>query len=119
MDSIYVVAKELGAKLVKRKYILAIAESCTGGKASHSITSIPGSSQYFERGFITYTNIAKVEMLGVNPKLLSEHTAISAIIAQEMVKGVLNNSHADVAFSITGLAGPEGGNSDHPIGTVF
>jgi len=97
--------------------MLATAESCTGGLLSAAITDIPGSSAIFDRGFVTYTNAAKVEMLGVRPATLTAHGAVSEEIAREMAEGALRRSHADLAVAITGIAGP-GGSEHKPEGRV-
>lgn len=98
-------------------HVLATAESCTGGMVSSAITSVPGSSDVFDRAFVTYTNRAKVEMLGVRPDTLSDHGAVSEEVAREMAAGALDRSQASIAVSITGIAGP--GGSDHkPEGRV-
>ena len=96
---------------------VATAESCTGGLVAGAITDIPGSSAIMERGFVTYTNDAKVEMLGVSPATLEAHGAVSEQVAEEMAEGALNNSLADIAVSITGIAGP-GGSEFKPEGRV-
>ncbi len=111
-------AAELGAALEQKGWKLALAESCTGGMAAQYVTSIPGSSAWFERGFVTYSNAAKIEMLGVSLTTLQQHGAVSEQTALEMAVGALNHSHADVAAAITGIAGPDGGTADKPVGTV-
>lgn len=111
-------AIKLGAALKAHAYMLALAESCTGGLVSQEITSVAGSSAWFDRGFVTYSNCAKVEMLGVAEQTLLNYGAVSEATALEMVKGALKNSHAQIAGSITGIAGPDGGTADKPVGTV-
>ncbi len=111
-------ASELGAALKARGLMLAMAESCTGGMVAQAITSIAGSSTWFERGFITYSNAAKIEMLGVSGKTLEQFGAVSEQAALEMATGALKNSHAQIAGSITGIAGPDGGTPEKPVGTV-
>ena len=108
----------LGSTLKGRKLTLALAESCTGGMVAQMITSIAGSSAWFDRGFVTYSNAAKVEMLEVSTTTLSQFGAVSEQTAIEMATGALKHSHADVAASITGIAGPEGGSVEKPVGTV-
>ncbi len=98
---------------------LATAESCTGGLIAKTITDVPGSSAWFDRGFISYGNKAKQEMLGVNAQTLAQFGAVSAHTAQEMAAGALQHSDADFAVAVTGIAGPEGDGSEHPVGTVF
>lgn len=97
---------------------LATAESCTGGWVAQVLTHTPGSSAWFERGFITYANEAKIEMLGVRPETLAAHGAISIETAAEMAAGAIERSHASISLAITGLAGPTGGSSRKPVGTV-
>jgi nicotinamide-nucleotide amidase len=111
-------AAELGAFLKARDWILTLAESCTGGLVSATITEIPGSSAWFDRGFVTYSNVAKIEMLGVLPNTLEKFGAVSEETAREMALGALNHSQANVAISITGIAGPDGGSVEKPVGTV-
>jgi nicotinamide-nucleotide amidase len=112
-------ARRLGAVLVARGWRLAAAESCTGGGVAHTITEIAGSSAWFERGFVTYSNEAKHEMLGVPEDTLRMHGAVSAATAEAMVTGALTHSHADLAVAITGVAGPGGGSDEKPVGTVW
>jgi nicotinamide-nucleotide amidase len=97
----------------------AMAESCTGGLAAALLTSIPGSSNMVDRGFVTYSNEAKMEMLGVPREIIETHGAVSAPCAEAMAKGALQRSGADVAVSITGIAGPGGGSEAKPVGLVF
>lgn len=111
-------ATELGTTLKQKGWKLALAESCTGGMAAQYITAIPGSSGWFERGFVTYSNAAKIEMLGVSPQSLDQHGAVSEQTAREMALGALKHSHADIAVAITGIAGPDGGSAEKPVGTV-
>jgi nicotinamide-nucleotide amidase len=111
-------AADLGQSLLRRGWRLAVAESCTGGWAAQALTSVAGSSQWFERGFVTYSNDAKMEVLGVHNKTLVQFGAASVETAREMAEGVLAHSRAQVAFAITGIAGPSGGTPDKPVGTV-
>ena len=111
-------AAKVGALLSSNGQKLATAESCTGGWAAQCLTAIAGSSEWFERGFVTYSNAAKHEMLGVAQKTLDEHGAVSEACAGEMALGALRHSHADWALAITGIAGPTGGTSDKPVGKV-
>jgi len=97
---------------------IATAESCTGGLVAKLITDLAGSSQWFERGFVTYSNLAKEQMLGVDGQLLTDFGAVSEPVAEAMAKGALNHSQAQFALSITGIAGPEGGTKTKPIGLV-
>ena len=97
---------------------IAAAESCTGGLIAAALTAIPGSSDVFERGFVTYSNEAKCEMLGVPAALIAEHGAVSAEVAHAMAEGALAHSRADVAVAVTGVAGPGGGSEAKPVGLV-
>ena len=111
-------AQELSEILVTNGLTISVAESCTGGSLSHTITSIPGASSYFDCGYITYSNQSKVEMLGVDAQTIKTYGAVSEEVALEMVIGVTTKSHSDVAISITGVAGPTGGTPEKPVGTV-
>ena len=111
-------ANELGDKLKARGWMLTTAESCTGGWVGHIITALPGSSHWYERGFITYANAAKIEMLGVPAATLAAHGAVSEETASAMAAGALANSHAQAALAITGIAGPGGGTPKKPVGLV-
>lgn len=105
-------------KAKERGFRIATAESCTGGLVSAALTDIPGASDVFDRGFVTYSNAAKIDMLGVSDAILAEHGAVSAETAQVMAKGALEHSLADVAVAITGVAGPGGGTPQKPVGLV-
>ncbi len=98
---------------------IATAESCTGGMIASAITDIAGSSAVFDRGFVTYSNEAKTHMLGVSIDIIEIAGAVSEIVAREMVSGALDNSRADIAVAVTGVAGPGGGSEDKPVGLVF
>lgn len=111
--------KSLSERLRTQKLKLATAESCTGGLIATSITEISGSSDVFDRGFVTYSNLSKIEMLGVHEETLEKFGAVSEETAREMVEGVLSNSEADIAVSVTGIAGPTGGSNEKPVGLVF
>lgn len=121
-------AKELGALLTTRHLILTLAESCTGGMVAETITSVAGSSAWFDCGFVTYSNQSKISLLGVLSKTLQEHGAVSEETAKEMALGCLNRvtlnsrnskpNHTHIAGSITGIAGPDGGTAEKPVGTV-
>jgi nicotinamide-nucleotide amidase len=117
-QTLYKLATRVGRALKKRELMVATAESCTGGWIGQAITMVPGSSEWFERGFITYTYISKREMLGVSARSLAKHGAVSEQVVREMVRGALARSHAQVAVSISGVAGPAGGTPDKPVGTV-
>ena len=109
----------LGESLRAQGLRLATAESCTGGMIAAACTTIAGSSDWFERGFVTYSNAAKAEMLGVDAALIAAHGAVSAEVARAMADGALAHSHADLAVAVTGVAGPGGGSKDKPVGTVW
>lgn len=111
-------AGALGHRLQAAQLMLATAESCTGGWVAKVVTDIPGSSSWFDRGFVTYTNGAKQDMLGVPARALEVHGAVSEEVAQEMARGALEHSLAGVAVAVTGIAGPDGGSEDKPVGTV-
>ena len=111
-------AKRLGARLRRANDMLATAESCTGGWAAQVVTSVAGSSAWFERGFVTYSNAAKQELLGVGAETLRAHGAVSEETAREMARGALERSQGTIAVSITGVAGPAGGTAEKPVGTV-
>ena len=111
-------AQQVGEALSREQCMLTTAESCTGGWVAQAITAIAGSSHWFERGFVTYTNTAKQEMLGVSVSTLEAEGAVSEATVSEMVKGALENSHAQVALAISGIAGPGGGSDEKPVGTV-
>ncbi len=112
-------ARALGRACLRRGVDVATAESCTGGGAAEAITRISGSSKWFERGFVTYTNAAKKEMLGVSQRTLARHGAVSEEVAREMVVGALKRSDARVSVAITGVAGPTGGSRAKPVGLVW
>jgi len=116
---IAVLASEMAALLADKKITVAVAESCTGGALCQALTDIPGSSNWFDRGFITYSNQAKVDMLGVSSTLLDQYSAVSFETARAMVEGVHGHSQAELAIAITGIAGPGGGTAEKPVGTVF
>jgi nicotinamide-nucleotide amidase len=118
MDDLEKLAETLGQILNAQGETLALAESCTGGMAAAAITSVAGSSAWFERGFVTYSNLAKTEMLGVSAITLEKFGAVSEQTAVEMAKGALQNSQATISGSITGIAGPTGGSAQKPVGTV-
>jgi nicotinamide-nucleotide amidase len=109
----------IGQQLRKRGWKLAVAESCTGGLLSRKVTAIAGASDYFDRGFITYSNQAKMDILKVEEELLKNHGAVSEPVALAMVEGARREAEAEVAVAITGIAGPSGGSPEKPVGTVF
>lgn len=112
-------AEQLGRLLKIKRLKIATAESCTGGWIAQVITEIPGSSAWFDRGFVTYSNASKIEMLGVARQTLEQFGAVSSETVQAMAKGALQNSDADLAIAVTGIAGPDGGTVEKPVGTVF
>lgn len=111
-------APALLAAFRARGWTIATAESCTGGLVAGALTDVAGSSDVFERGFVTYSNEAKTEMLGVPAELIAEHGAVSEAVARAMAEGALAHSRADVAVAITGVAGPGGGTATKPVGLV-
>lgn len=112
-------SERAGAALAAAGWRLVTAESCTGGGIAHRVTDIAGSSDWFDRGFVTYSNAAKHEMLGVPEKTLAEHGAVSAETVEAMALGALQNSEGDVAVAVSGVAGPGGGSADKPVGLVW
>jgi len=114
-----VLPHRLGKTLVKHGKLLAVAESCTGGWVAKVLTDIPGSSEWFDRGFVTYSNESKQELLGVDKELLRLHGAVSEAAVRAMALGVLEHSRADLSVSISGIAGPYGGTDEKPVGTVW
>ncbi|MBI5436371.1 MAG: nicotinamide-nucleotide amidase [Nitrosomonadales bacterium] len=114
-----ILAAQVGGALKAHGLKLATAESCTGGGVAHAITDVAGSSTWFERGFIAYSNQAKQQMLGVSEATLNQHGAVSEATVREMVAGALQHSTAQVALAVSGIAGPDGGTADKPVGTVW
>ncbi len=114
-----ILAAQVGALLKSHGMMLATAESCTGGGVAQAITEVAGSSAWFERGFVTYSNLSKQQMLGVREATLRQHGAVSEMTVREMVSGALQHSAAQVALSVSGIAGPDGGTADKPVGTVW
>jgi len=117
-ETLYDLAVRVGQVLKAHRLQLVTAESCTGGWVGEAITMVPGSSEWYERGFITYTNTAKMDMLGVLATTLAAHGAVSEQTVKEMVAGALEHSPGDVAVSVSGVAGPGGGTPQKPVGTV-
>jgi nicotinamide-nucleotide amidase len=115
---LYALAERAGRALEARGLMIATAESCTGGWVSQAITMVPGSSAWFDRGFVTYTYISKREALGVRAETLERHGAVSEPVVSEMVRGALERSHAQIAVAVSGTAGPSGGTPEKPVGTV-
>lgn len=114
-----VLAQAVGQALAARGLRLATAESCTGGGIAQAVTAIAGSSAWFERGFVTYSNDAKRELLGVSGQTLAAFGAVSGETVAEMAQGALAHAHAEVAVAVSGIAGPDGGSADKPVGTVW
>jgi len=119
INEIQQLAERVGDRLNTLRFRLATAESCTGGGFSYLLTTVPGSSSWFERGFITYSNTSKIEMLGIDESTINAYGAVSAQTAQKMAEGALKHSEAEVSVAITGIAGPEGGTSQKPVGTIW
>ncbi len=117
-NTIFQLAGRAGKTLSQYGLKLVTAESCTGGGVGQAITDISGSSNWYDRGFITYSNQAKIEMLGISETTLDQHGTVSEQTAKEMLIGALNNSRAQIGVSITGIAGPSGGTEQKPIGMV-
>ena len=111
--------ESLAASLKSRAWMLAAAESCTGGLIAAACTELSGSSEWFERGFVTYSNEAKTELLGVSAELIARHGAVSEEVVRAMAEGAIVRSRADLAVAVTGIAGPTGGSPAKPVGTVW
>jgi nicotinamide-nucleotide amidase len=118
-DDITVMAQKMGRIARRRGIFIATAESCTGGGIAAAITRIPGSAKWFDRGFVTYHNLAKHQMLGVREATLQAYGAVSEQVAREMAAGALRRSQATVTVAVTGIAGPGGGTREKPVGTVW
>jgi nicotinamide-nucleotide amidase len=114
----YLKAKHLSELLISKGLTISVAESCTGGSLSSSLTSISGASSYFNCGFVSYSNQSKIDMLGVSPESIEMYGAVSEKVAHEMVAGAGQKSHSNLAVSITGIAGPSGGSAVKPVGMV-
>jgi nicotinamide-nucleotide amidase len=119
MNVYQVLVERLASELTQRNASIATAESCTGGWIAKVLTDMPGSSAWFEYGFVSYGNNAKTNMLHVNPTLIEQHGAVSGEVAEAMVAGALAASGAQLALAVTGIAGPEGGTPEKPVGTVW
>ncbi|MCU7892228.1 MAG: nicotinamide-nucleotide amidase [Candidatus Thiodiazotropha sp. (ex Ustalcina ferruginea)] len=118
VDAINALTGQCAERLRRQGYRLVVAESCTGGWLAKTLTDLPGSSEWFDRGFVTYSNQAKQAMLGVTSDTLQQYGAVSKEIVSEMAQGALRESGADVAAAISGIAGPGGGSVEKPVGTV-
>jgi nicotinamide-nucleotide amidase len=119
MDDIESLTLNLAQQLLQQGAMIATAESCTGGLIAKTLTDLAGSSAWFDRGFVTYSNAAKVDMLGVDPRMLDESGAVSEPTARAMAAGALRHSCARYAVAVTGIAGPGGGSEHKPVGTVW
>lgn len=117
--NLQLLSEQVGQRLLQKHYWLATAESCTGGWIAQSITDIAGSSQYFDRGFVTYSNEAKQDMLDVFASTLAQHGAVSEATVKEMTMGALAHSRADIVVAVSGIAGPTGGTPEKPVGLVW
>jgi nicotinamide-nucleotide amidase len=117
-DRILELARQAGRLLLEQRLVLATAESCSAGGVAYAITMVPGSSGWFERGFITYSDESKIQMLNVAPAYLRDFGAVSEPVARAMALGAIGHSHAQIAVAVTGIAGPDGGTELKPVGTV-
>lgn len=111
--------KKISFHLKKHNLTIATAESCTGGLIAHTLTNIPGSSEYFDRGVVSYSNNAKMNLLGVQENLLKKHGAVSEQVAKAMAEGIRTKSKVDIGLATTGIAGPTGGTKEKPVGLVY
>lgn len=118
-EYLYVLARDVGAALEQAGLKLVTAESCTGGWVAECVTDIPGSSNWYDRGFVTYSNEAKCEVLDVDPNLIEAHGAVSEAVVRALAAGALQHSRAEVAVAVSGIAGPSGGTAGKPAGTVW
>lgn len=116
---LFELSKQVGQGLVQRGATLTTAESCTGGWIAKVITDVPGSSAWFEQGFVTYSNQAKQKLIGVAAQTLDSYGAVSEAVVREMAIGALQAARADYAISVSGIAGPDGGSEEKPVGTVW
>lgn len=119
MDVTHHLANRVGEALLERRATLVLAESCTGGWVAEIVTSVPGSSAWFDRGYVTYSNAAKEQDLGVAPETIARYGAVSEEVVREMAEGALKRSAATYSAAVSGVAGPAGGTSDKPVGTVW
>lgn len=113
------IALNLADKLMSLGWMMATAESCTGGLIAAECTDLPGSSRWFDRGLVTYSNSAKSDLLGVDPSLIASHGAVSEEVARAMALGAVYRTNAQASVSVTGIAGPDGGSATKPVGTVW
>lgn len=118
-DAVSPLVERLATQLRAKGWMMATAESCTGGLIAGACTDLAGSSDWFERGFVSYSNAAKTELLGVDATLIAQHGAVSEPVARAMAQGAVTHAHAQVAVAVTGVAGPGGGSADKPVGLVW
>lgn len=118
-ESLYELAETVGDCLWPKRQSVAVAESCTGGLIAKTLTDVPGSSRWFDRGFITYSDQSKIDMLGVTTTSLADYGAVSEAVALEMARGAIKHSGADISVAVTGIAGPGGGSDEKPVGLVW
>ena len=118
-DLINDILVKISDKITKENLLIATAESCTGGMLANLLTDISGSSKYFERGIVTYSNRSKIELLGVSEYVITKYGAVSEQTALEMAKGIREKSNVDIGISITGIAGPTGGSKQKPVGLIY
>jgi len=118
-DDVRALCEQLAERLQAQGWMLASAESCTGGLIAAACTELSGSSNWFERGFVTYSNEAKTELLGVDAGLIAQHGAVSEVVARAMAFGAVRHSRAQASVAVTGVAGPTGGSPQKPVGTVW
>ena len=118
-DATVALVQQLATQLLARGWMLATAESCTGGLIAGACTDLAGSSAWLERGFVSYSNAAKSQMLGVDTAVIAQHGAVSEPVARAMAQGALQHAQAQVALAVTGVAGPGGGSAEKPVGTVW
>ena len=119
LQNLTAITQQIGEILCKKNAKLTTAESCTGGGISKAITAVSGSSQWFEFGFVTYANTAKQKLLGVSQETLNHYGAVSEQVVREMAQGAIQQSNADYAIAVSGIAGPDGGTEQKPVGTVW
>ena len=118
-SDVYQLSQRLGLILKENRLIVGTAESCTGGWIAQAVTMVPGSSSWFDAGFVTYSNKSKVQQLGVDPQLIDQYGAVSDVVVEKMLIGVLNRTGANCSIATSGVAGPDGGTEDKPVGTVW
>lgn len=119
IENVHETLLQLSVQLQARGWMLATAESCTGGMIAAACTDLPGSSQWLERGFVTYSNAAKTELLGVPALLIEQHGAVSEQVVRAMAQGAIQHSQAQASVAVSGVAGPGGGTNEKPVGTVW